>query len=91
MIYHIDKNTEADFGEVVPGLACSITDALTTGVIQNAGDPLTYENDLTSPSEVGDYIRDNIDALQAAKNLGQSLSKRKAEKKMDEKATSVEA
>lgn len=75
--YNPKKVDLGTFGEVVPDLACSLEEALNTGVIRNGGDNVGYENDLTSPSEVGDYIRDNIDALVAAKRIGESLANSK--------------
>lgn len=86
------KPSEADYGVVVPGLAISIEEVLETGIVRNAGDALSYENDIKEPSEIGNYVRDNLDALQIAKELKSSLSAAKDKApRAEENATSKAA
>lgn len=66
-----DKNK--DFGEVVPNLAISITEAIITGVVKDTSDstPYTKLNDI---NEVGSYLHDPIDIAMAANKIGESIS-----------------
>lgn len=66
-----DKNK--DFGEVVPNLALSITEAIITGVVKDTADstPYTKLNDI---NEVGNYLHDSIDIAIAADRIGKSIS-----------------
>lgn len=66
-----DKNK--DFGEVVPDLAISITEAIITGVVKDTVDttPYTKLNDI---SEVGNYLHDSIDIAIAAAKIGEQIS-----------------
>lgn len=73
MITKCKYDKEKDFGEVVPGLALSITEAIITGVIKDTADttPYTKLNDI---KEVGNYLHDNIDIALAASRIGEAIS-----------------
>lgn len=72
-----------DIEEVVPNLAISIAEALTTGVIKDTGTstPYTKETDVNS---VGNYLTDKVDIAIAAKNLGQSMASMPTTDKVEE-------
>lgn len=77
------KKNSQDIEQVIPNLAVSIAEALTTGVIKDTGTstPYTKETDVTA---VGNYITDKVDIAMAAKNLGQSLASMPTSTKMSE-------
>lgn len=68
------KKNPADIGEVIPGLAVDLEKCLANGVAVGGMQNATYENTLKSPSEVGSYVRDNLDALQIAKEMKSSMA-----------------
>lgn len=71
-VYKIKFNPLTDIGEVQPNLALDITNALMTGQIKGNAHPLEYSKE-TNTGEVGNYLRDTIDMLQAQKNLNASM------------------
>lgn len=62
-----------DFQEVVPDLAISITEAITTGTIKDTIDTTPYSK-INDIKEVGSYLHDSIDIALAADRIGQHLS-----------------
>lgn len=82
-------NAETDLGEVEPGLAIDITEAFKTGMLRGAAQDLSYENTLKDPSEVGSYVRDPLDALQAAKDLRESMAAARKSKASNSNAGNV--
>lgn len=66
-------NPEQDFGEVVPGLAMSIAEALITGVVKDTATSTPYSKE-TDVNVIGNYVTDNIDVAMALKNIGKSLT-----------------
>lgn len=73
MIQEILYDEVKDFGQVVPGLAMSVTEALLTGVVKDTIDtsPYTKETDVTV---IGNYVTDNIEVAMALKKIGKSIS-----------------
>lgn len=67
-------NPVTDFQMTEPDLAIDIQTSISEGVMRGASLNLAYENSIKEPSEIGSYVRDNIDALQIAKNLKESMS-----------------
>lgn len=74
------KKSPADIGETIPNLSVDMNEVLMNGRVTGGLEVVSYEN-LSSPNEVGSYIRDNIDALQIAKDLNQSIAGRRASAK----------
>lgn len=62
-----------DFGEVVPNLAMSVTEAMLTGVVKDTFDSTPYTKE-TDVHVIGNYVTDNIDVALALKNIGKSMS-----------------
>lgn len=65
-------DSKKDIEQTVPELAMSIKMALQTGVIKDSSDTTPY-SELTSTSEVGNYLHDAIDIAMASKKLGLAM------------------
>lgn len=73
MICECNYDAERDFGEVVPGLSLSVTEALITGVVKDTATSTPYSKE-TDVTVIGNYVTDNIDVAMALKNIGKSMS-----------------
>lgn len=73
MITECVFDPQKDFGEVVPDLAMSVTEAMLTGVVKDTFDSTPYTKE-TDVHVIGNYVTDNIDVALALKNIGKSMS-----------------
>lgn len=66
-------NPATDVEEVVPALSVDLAAAMVTGKVQNVLDNSLYTKE-TDVHSVGSYIRDKVQALQAALNAKASIA-----------------
>ena len=85
-----DENIDIAITE--PDLAIDLVETFKTGILRGAAQEVSYENYLKSPDEVGDYVRDPLDALQLAKEKNESLSQARKDARMrrEEKVSPTE-
>ena len=67
------KKDTMNIEEVIPDLAIDIEEAITTGTIKDTGCDLTYSEE-TNVENVGHYIKEPLEMVQAQLNLGASLA-----------------
>lgn len=67
------KKDSMNIEEVVPDLAIDIQEAIITGTIKDTGVNLTYSEE-TNVENVGHYIKDPLEIVQAQLDLGASLA-----------------
>lgn len=67
------KKDTMNIEEVVPDLAIDIQEAIITGTIKDTGVNLTYSEE-TNVENVGHYIKDPLEIVQAQLDLGASLA-----------------
>lgn len=72
MITSCKFDAQKDIRETIPDLAMSIRMALQTGVIKDTSDTTPY-TEISSTSEVGNYLHDTIDIALASKRLGLAM------------------
>ena len=67
------KKDTMNIEEVIPDLAIDINEAISTGTIKDTGCDLTYSEE-TNVENVGHYIKDPLEMVQAQLDLGASLA-----------------
>lgn len=73
MIFDCKFNKERDIEKVVPDLAISIDEAVTTGVVKSTSDNSPYSEE-TDVNNVGNYITEPTDIAMEAKRVGAMLA-----------------
>lgn len=86
MIETVKFNPDVDLQDVVPDLAVDIADVLATNTLRGHSMTEPVFEGIKSTDEVGSYIRDNVDALQAQKALNISMANVKAETSTSQEA-----
>lgn len=67
------KKDTMNIEEVIPDLAIDIDEAISTGVIKDTAVDYTYSEE-TNVENVGHYIKDPLEIVQAQLDLGASLA-----------------
>ena len=67
------KKDTMNIEEVIPDLAIDIEEAISTGTIKDTGCDMTYSEE-TNVENVGHYIKDPLEIVQAQLDLGASLA-----------------
>ena len=67
------KKDSMNIEEVIPDLAIDIEEAISTGTIKDTGVDLTYSEE-TNVENVGHYLKDPLEIVQAQLDLGASLA-----------------
>ena len=66
------KKDTMNIEEVIPDLSIDINEAISTGTIKDTGCDMTYSEE-TNVDNVGHYIKDPLEIVQAQLDLGASL------------------